>query len=914
MQVTPTSVTLAYYKGTLSLFSPEFDLLEPVPAATPSEIRRRHITFLTPSEYKLLSRPSLESVKVELTNIYLLGSASKGEVRWEVAVWNHGNQWRLKHGLEMKEFHVTLSETDNCETGKGIGSVMAMVGEKTIVKRVEGLREPGMNHVIVACREDHLSFVSLHTLIPSAVSPYRKGHHATKWVLTVQRRDLSERMIHQHPTSFRGYLRFAESCLSSQELKLASLAYAQALVLASEYHVQIVKKLRSLCAQVTFGPTITCEEYDAIPNPIRPMLLRSWPILELSQYALRYTLCSWPTYSRDRQMYVTHSSLTWPETRREIPRRFSWVYPYRLAGMSTPRNEDDIITLLDLGITHILTLTEESPLPAKWFINKKVTHRFIPVPNYAPATIAEMDHIYHCFIQDTKSRWLIHCGGGIGRAGTILACLIAMMGNPITINECETIQAEDDKAREEGRSSAPRLDGATAIFLLRQTRPGSLETEVQVRFVSKWIKHRWSILNRVEINEPNTVLCDTDLQGARIDPTSLNNTVLFLIGKPGSGKSWLSTAILKRRSPSKTLIVSQDESGSRAMCETDLSRRHSSDTLLILDRCNPTRVDRKEWLALSDRNFIAVYFDYDKEICRQRIDKRINHPTIRAGKGQNALDQMTRDMEPPILAEGFKSIINVTSFSASKQAIQRLVPPVALLKFPRTPHLLNLGAVAPDDIVHESPQNLTGNLTIEEKIDGANMGISLSYDGSLMVQNRSHWVSSADHAQFRPLDNWIEEHRQALVTILSRDEQYPERFILYGEWCVARHSIHYTNLPDRFIAFDLFDRLAQTFTSRSALTAVLEDSGIAQVPLLARVESVTKNEMMEMLGRKSMFGDGKLEGIYVRWEDSERRYTEKRGKVVRGDFITGNDHWTKGRLVLNGIAWDDGRNGDQGQG
>ena len=134
------------------------------------------MTFLTPSEYKSLGRPTLQSIEVELTNIYLLGSGSKGEVRWQVVVWNHGNLWRHQHGLPRKEFHVTLSEVDDWEASKGIGSILGRVGEEEVVDIVTGLGEVGMNHVIVACRDYHLSLVShisYRTAVPSPLNPIK---------------------------------------------------------------------------------------------------------------------------------------------------------------------------------------------------------------------------------------------------------------------------------------------------------------------------------------------------------------------------------------------------------------------------------------------------------------------------------------------------------------------------------------------------------------------------------------------------------------------------------------------------------------------------------------------------------------------------------------------------------------------
>ena len=33
-----------------------------------------------------------------------------------------------------------------------------------------------------------------------------------------------------------------------------------------------------------------------------------------------------------------------------------------------------------------------------------------------------------------------------------------------------------------------------------------------------------------------------------------------------------------------------------------------------------------------------------------------------------------------------------------------------------------------------------------------------------------------------------------------------EKFILFGEWCYAQHSIFYDRLPDWFLGFDIYDK------------------------------------------------------------------------------------------------------------
>jgi hypothetical protein len=81
-------------------------------------------------------------------------------------------------------------------------------------------------------------------------------------------------------------------------------------------------------------------------------------------------------------------------------------------------------------------------------------------------------------------------------------------------------------------------------------------------------------------------------------------------------------------------------------------------------------------------------------------------------------------------------------------------------KFPRTRHVfdaggrrklkgviltLNLGGVGRDDLLmteQELKEFLKNDLYLEEKVDGANLGISME-DYKITFQNRSHYVTSA---------------------------------------------------------------------------------------------------------------------------------------------------------------------------
>jgi atypical dual specificity phosphatase len=131
----------------------------------------------------------------------------------------------------------------------------------------------------------------------------------------------------------------------------------------------------------------------------------------------------------------------------------------------------------------------------------------------------------------------------------------------------------------------------------------------------------------------------------------------------------------------------------------------------------------------------------------------------------------------------------VPSIPSSLALVRQITPPITLLKFPRTPHLLDLGAGTPDDLTTPSSIILRPGqeISITEKVDGANMGFSLDENRRVVMQNRSHFVDSSAHAQFKKLDDWLEVHGAELQEVLGRDDSFVERYILYGEWMAATH-------------------------------------------------------------------------------------------------------------------------------
>lgn len=253
-------------------------------------------------------------------------------------------------------------------------------------------------------------------------------------------------------------------------------------------------------------------------------------------------------------------------------------------------------------------------------------------------------------------------------------------------------------------------------------------------------------------------------------------------------------------------------------------------------------------------------------------------------------------------------------------------PPPPLCKYSRTSHLFHTGgtAVSSDDLVLTKDEmtlfESQKEVIIEEKVDGANFALSLCSDGStVMAQNRSKYISSGDHAQFGPVDSWIEENHNSIREILTSagERNATQGLILYGEWVVAKHSIPYDRLPGYFIAFDIYDRKEKRFYSRKRFHEVMFGTGIPVVPTIAVLDtSIFKSDksrielyLKELLNTSSQFRSdgGFVEGIVLRVDEEEHdrgaRWLQDKVKLVRPDFVAGcsEGHWSRRDIEKNRI-------------
>ncbi len=225
-------------------------------------------------------------------------------------------------------------------------------------------------------------------------------------------------------------------------------------------------------------------------------------------------------------------------------------------------------------------------------------------------------------------------------------------------------------------------------------------------------------------------------------------------------------------------------------------------------------------------------------------------------------------------------------------------------RFPQTAHLAWLGEGAPRDdkllSASEVEGLLAGPVVVEEKLDGANIGISLGPDGQLRVQNRGQYLQAPYKGQFSRLNAWLGQHQYALRDLLTADR------ILFGEWCAAMHSVAYDNLPDWFLLFDLYDLNEGRFASVKRRDALAVEAGLARVPRLSAGEFLLEDLLGLIKDCRSAYADLPVEGFVVRRDSGD--WCSARGKLVRADFTQAIEtHWSRKPLRWNRVAPFKGR-------
>lgn len=228
------------------------------------------------------------------------------------------------------------------------------------------------------------------------------------------------------------------------------------------------------------------------------------------------------------------------------------------------------------------------------------------------------------------------------------------------------------------------------------------------------------------------------------------------------------------------------------------------------------------------------------------------------------------------------------------------------VKYPRTPHLF--GARGADDDKRMGTRASEAfvadpTLIVEEKLDGTNVGLHFLSDGRLVLQCRGHEITEGMHPQYDLFKQWTAVMRERLEGMLE------DRFILYGEWLYARHTVGYRELPHYFFEFDIYGKDAEAFLSLERRLTLLDGTGIETVPVVHRGPA-DLDELLGLIGESAFASefenpdsglvDHRMEGLYLRTE--AEGVVTGRAKMVRPEFvekIKQSEHWKHQKMIPN---------------
>ena len=143
--------------------------------------------------------------------------------------------------------------------------------------------------------------------------------------------------------------------------------------------------------------------------------------------------------------------------------RGSWVAPGVL-GCGYPRTERALAALSGAGVRLLVNLHERPHDPGR-LERHGLREIHLPVKDFAAPSPEQIQRGMEAILGALAAgeAVAVHCGGGLGRTGTMLACYLLASG--------EGLGAEE------------------AVQRVRALRPGSVETPAQLAVVRAWAGH-----------------------------------------------------------------------------------------------------------------------------------------------------------------------------------------------------------------------------------------------------------------------------------------------------------------------------------------------------------------------------------------------------------------------------------------
>lgn len=219
--------------------------------------------------------------------------------------------------------------------------------------------------------------------------------------------------------------------------------------------------------------------------------------------------------------------------------------------------------------------------------------------------------------------------------------------------------------------------------------------------------------------------------------------------------------------------------------------------------------------------------------------------------------------------------------------------------FPRIAHFnSDISQMTHDDVVIEHEVEYPLDCYYQEKVDGANLGVSWYKDGPVLrnknfiLKKGYSKIRTPAKQQFRSAWNWLHEHENDIKEVSKR---YQTEVTIYGEWMWAQHSLGYEMLPDWFLAYNIYSVQDHNFLNPEITLELLKGTNIHYIPH-QKVQISGLSELKTLSEMSSRYRDGISEGIVIK--TIEDRFTKDMYKIVNSSFTRREDFNTT-ELVKN---------------
>ncbi len=147
-----------------------------------------------------------------------------------------------------------------------------------------------------------------------------------------------------------------------------------------------------------------------------------------------------------------------------------WLTPGELAGMPFPfidpirrklptstlrQFDDDLVFLSDSGIRSVVSLVKDSPRYENVYSGLGFQYQLLPIADGEAPTEIQVSQFCE-FMKTSPKACAVHCEGGVGRTGTMLAAYLILKGST----------------------------AAAAIAQVRGSQPAAIESDIQLKFLS----------------------------------------------------------------------------------------------------------------------------------------------------------------------------------------------------------------------------------------------------------------------------------------------------------------------------------------------------------------------------------------------------------------------------------------------